>query len=153
MNISLLAPNYYITCDSHTKQPVWIGLLINKLAQPSMSPPPVSGASHASRTCNDASRQNFNQLLNTKIFLQFVSIIWLCYWVTQLNSMSTFKHKRATYVLSMSEHSSHSAGSGERRKHVMTNKHHTKFHISYIKDHVWKYKRWHPAGNSVFLIS
>ena len=41
--------------------------------------------------------------------------LWLC----------TFKHKRATYTLSMSKPSSHSAGSGERRKHVMANKLHT----------------------------
>ena len=52
----------------------------------------------------------------------------------------TFKHKRATYRLSMSEPSSHSAGSEKRRKHVMTNKQHTKFHISYIKDQTCRHK-------------
>ena len=40
--------------------------------------------------------------------------------------LRTFKYKRATYMLSMSEPSSHSAGSGEKDK----NKQHTKIHIS-----------------------
>ena len=73
--------------------------------------------------------------LHARQFLQYVSD-----FVKAKLLLRTFKNKRETYSLSMSGHSSHSTGSGKRRKHVMTNKQHTKFHISYIKDQTCRHK-------------
>ena len=84
-------------------------------------------------------------------FYNAVYIVWsslscVSYFVKAKLWLCTFKHKKATYQLSMSEPSSHSAGSGKRRKHVMTNKQHTKFHISCIKDHACRHKSMAARG-------
>ena len=148
---SLLAPNHYTTCHSHTKLAIWIRLLIRKLvsAQLSMSPPPVSGASHASRTCNDAP---YLDKILTKSYIPrylynlFLSILFHLFLLTELTVTiwqntcvhSNTKGQLTSWVwvnpaVTVQE-------VGKWRKHVMTNKQHTKFHISYIKYHACRHK-------------
>ena len=86
------------------------------------------------------------EILHAKIFLQFVSFIWLCYWVTQLNYnyVHTFNHKETTYLLNMSDHGSSQCSKWEKGENMWWLIHNTP---SFTSATLYA-KQWLPDGNS-----
>ena len=79
-------------------------------------------------------------ILHARPFLQLSSCMYVLMSYYVKNKLSTFKHKRATYLLSMSEHSSSQCnkwGKGENMWWLLNNTHSFTF---IIKDHACRHK-------------